>query len=369
MSISVDIKKKFPEFTLEVAFDAGEETLGFLGASGCGKSLTLRCIAGLETPDEGRIVVNGKTFFSSGEHINLKARERKTALLFQNYMLFPNLTVADNIAAALPRSTSNAEKHAIVKEQLQRFHLEGYGRRYPSHLSGGQQQRIAIARMLVANPEILMLDEPFSALDSHLKGALEQDMLDLFDTFDGTILYVSHDIDEAFRFCDRIAVVDNGHIQQTDKTPLIVSAPRTLATLRISGVKNISPVRKVGTHTVKALAWGIELDCGREVPNDVSYMGVRASYLSFTEPTADKPQDGPHNITQGAATPCHCGNDFTFHVHRVSDSRFERVVMLDTPGDERIEWKVDMLMVPPDKLPVNGQEVKVHIPADKIYLV
>ena len=177
----------------------------FWGPLGCGKSLTLRCIAGIETPDEGRIVVNGKVFFDSEQKINLTPQQRKTALLFQNYMLFPNLTVADNIGAGIGREVPRAERERIVSEELERFGLRGFGQRYPAQLSGGQQQRVALARMLAARPGILMLDEPFSALDSHLKGVLEQNLVSLFEAFEGTILYVSHDIDESLRFCDRIA--------------------------------------------------------------------------------------------------------------------------------------------------------------------
>ena len=164
-------KKRFPAFTLDVDIDAGSETLGFLGASGCGKSLTMRCIAGIETPDEGRIVVNGRVFFDSEKKINLTPQQRKTALLFQNYMLFPNLAVAQNVAAGVGRDVAKSEARSIVQGELKRFGFEGFDGRYPSQLSGGQQQRVALARMLAARPGILMLDEPFSAaLDSHLKG-------------------------------------------------------------------------------------------------------------------------------------------------------------------------------------------------------
>ena len=144
MSLEVDIKKDFKAFTLDVAFSAENETLGFLGASGCGKSLTLRCIAGIETPDEGCIVVNGTVFFDSEQKINLTPQQRKTALLFQNYMLFPNLTVAQNVAAGIGKDVSKGDRDAIVSRELKRFGLEGFDKRYPAQLSGGQQQRTAI---------------------------------------------------------------------------------------------------------------------------------------------------------------------------------------------------------------------------------
>jgi len=367
MSLFVDIKKSFPNFDLEVNLEAGNEALGFLGASGSGKSMTLRCIAGLETPDEGTIIVEGTTFFDSKKGIDLSPQQRKTALLFQSYMLFPNLTVAENIAAGIPQSTPKDVVHHLVEEQLIRFGLQGFGKRYPIRLSGGQQQRVALARMLAAAPKILMLDEPFSALDSHLKSALEQDMLDLFERFDGSILYVSHDIDEAFRFCDRIAVIDHGRLKELASTADILSSPGTLATLKVSGVKNISPAIRVSDHEIEATAWSIRLFCEREVPVDVAFMGVRASYLR-------KANGQQHNV-------------FDMQVHRSSDSRFERTVMLNPvidaledpqrvsdydknkPSSARIQWKVDKLVVSESGLPARGDMVRLHIPPEHIYLV
>ena len=153
-------------------------------------------------------------------------------------MLFPNLTVADNIGAGIGREVPKAERERIISEELERFGLRGFGQRYPAQLSGGQQQRVALARMLAARPGILMLDEPFSALDSHLKGVLEQNLVSLFDAFEGTILYVSHDIDESLRFCDRIAVVDAGRIVEMDRGRELVNRPQSVAGLKLSGCKN-----------------------------------------------------------------------------------------------------------------------------------
>ncbi len=258
MSLEVNIKKKYPSFTLDVAFTAGDETLGFLGASGCGKSLTMRCIAGIETPDEGRIVVNDQVFFDSAQRVNLTPQKRKTALLFQSYMLFPNLTVAENVGAGIERAVPRGVRDAIVATELKRFGLEGFDKRYPAQLSGGQQQRVALARMLAARPGILMLDEPFSALDAHLKGVLEQNLVSLFDAYDGTILYVSHDIDEALRFCDRIAVVEAGRIMETGTGDDLVNRPQSLAGVKLSGCKNATPAERMGEHRVRLPKWGIE---------------------------------------------------------------------------------------------------------------
>lgn len=372
MSLSVSIKKSFPAFTLDVDIEAGNETIGWLGESGCGKSLTMRCIAGIETPDEGKIVVNGKTFFEreAGKRpaVNLSPQERKTALLFQNYMLFPNLTVAENVAAGIDRKLPKEERNAQVDAELKRFGLDGFGKRYPSQLSGGQQQRVALARMLAAKPDILMLDEPFSALDAHLKGVLEQNLAGLFETFHGTILYVSHDIDEALRFCDRIAVIEKGHVMEVSTGNNLVNNPQSAASIRLSGCKNTTPAHWIDDHRVFLPAWGIEVETDKPAPKNLTYMGVRAFFLE----RAKEPGR----------------NTYRVRVVRTSDSRFDRSVLLEfldrTPGsdpvveqtenemkylEQHLFWRVDKLKVPGEKLPVKDEVLLIRIPSDKVYLV
>ena len=357
MSLEVNIKKKYPSFTLDVAFTAGDETLGFLGASGCGKSLTMRCIAGIETPDEGRIVVNDQVFFDSAQRVNLTPQQRKTALLFQSYMLFPNLTVAENVGAGIEPAVPRGVRDAIVATELKRFGLEGFDKRYPAQLSGGQQQRVALARMLAAGPQILMFDEPFSALDSYLKSALEQTLLDVFSVIDRNVLYVSHDIDEACRLCDRICVMHNGRIEESGTAHELLARPQTLAGMRLTGCKNTSRARRVSATEVEALDWGMTFDVGREVPSDVAYVGVRARHIH---------RDRERRVGERGR------NSFDVRVARVSDSRFERLVLLDPPlGDarSRIQWKVDMVDVSRDELPREGETLRLHFDASKILLV
>ena len=381
MSLEVRIKKSFSTFTLDVDVQAGNETLGFLGASGCGKSLTLRCIAGIETPDEGRIVVNDRVFFDSDQGINLTPQERKTALLFQSYMLFPNLTVAQNVAAGIGKDVEKAERERIVSEELRRFGLEGFEKRYPAQLSGGQQQRVALARMLAASPDILMLDEPFSALDAHLKTELEQSLLELFSSYEGTILYVSHDIDEAFRFCDRIAVVSNGHIEELSPKAELVRDPQSLAAIRLSGCKNTTPAQYRGDHRVDLPDWGVEMETTRTVPHDVAWLGVRAYYIKRVLPDS--------SLISAA-------NTFEMRCDQVSDSRFERAVMasfVDNAGNPlpnavsascegsvakqhaeqtffktHVRWNIDKHMTADDELPVKGDLLHLHFPPDALYL-
>lgn len=372
MSLEVDIEKKFKGFHLQAQFTAGDETMGLLGASGCGKSLTMRSVAGIERPDSGKIAVNGTVFFDRAPgkkaRVDLTPQQRKTALLFQNYMLFPNLTVAQNVAAGISKDVSPADRDAMVQTELKRFGLSGFEKRYPVQLSGGQQQRVALARMLAARPGILMLDEPFSALDAHLKSVLEQNLVSLFDAFRGTILYVSHDIDEALRFCDRIAVVESGHIMEMGTGDDLVNRPQSQAGIKLSGCKNATPAERRGPRTVWLPKWGVEVETAADVPEGVKCLGVRAFFLERA--------DGPGR------------NCFRMRVDRVSDSRFERTVLLGfcdrsekaAPAVKRTEdemkylhqhlfWRVDKLKVDAAHLPHEGEEVWIRIPDDKLYLV
>ena len=354
MSLSLDIRKTYPGFTLDMQLEAGEERVALLGASGCGKSCTLRCIAGVETPDEGKIVVNGVTFFDSAADINLTPQQRKCALLFQSYQLFPNMTVADNVCAGMAGAASAAERTRLARAYLSIFGMAEFADRYPSRLSGGQQQRVALARMIAAHPGIFMFDEPFSALDAYLKSALEQNLLDLFDVCNRTVLYVSHDIDEACRLCDRICVVHNGHVEEIGSVDDVVRRPHTLATLRLTGCKNTSRARKVAARAVEALDWGMTFDVGSPVPDDVAYLGIRASYFRQAEP-------GERGI-----------NCYDLHVARVSDSRFERLVLLDPPlsaAHNRLQWKVNTVNADPSSLPRAGETLHMVFDAQRIHLV
>ncbi|OUP08681.1 ATP-binding cassette domain-containing protein [Collinsella sp. An2] len=354
MSLSLDIRKAYPGFSLDIQLEAGEERVALLGASGCGKSCTLRCIAGVETPDEGRIVVNGVTFFDAERGINLTPQQRKTALLFQNYQLFPNLTVAQNVCAGMDGKLSAEKRADLARRYLAIFGMAAYADRYPSRLSGGQQQRVALARMIAARPGIYMFDEPFSALDSYLKSALEQNMLDLFDVVGATVLYVSHDIDEACRLCDRIVVMHDGRVEEEGTPSELMRSPKTLATLRLTGCKNTSRARKVGPTRVEALDWGMVFDVGAPVPDDVAYLGVRASY--FHRDNRREPGQNTYDLT----------------VSRVSDSRFERLVLLDPPrvdAPSRLQWRVNLVGADPAELPQTGDVLRMHFDARRIHLV
>ena len=203
MALSVDIQKQLGDFHLAVRFEAENETLALLGASGCGKSVTLKCVAGILTPDAGKIVLDGVTLYDSAAKINLPPQKRQVGYLFQQYALFPNMTVRQNIAAAV---RDKARRKAEVAEKLHQFQLEAVADQKPGQLSGGQQQRCALARILASEPKAILLDEPFSALDSYLKYQLELELSNTLEGFPGTVLWVSHDRGEVFRNCRRVCV-------------------------------------------------------------------------------------------------------------------------------------------------------------------
>ena len=354
MSLELSIRKRYPGFELDIELEAGDERVALLGASGCGKSCTLRCIAGVETPDEGRIVVNGTVLFDSAAGIDLPPQQRKCALLFQNYQLFPNLTVEQNVRAGMDAALGPARQAELARRYLALFGMEGFAGRFPAGLSGGQQQCVALARMVAAHPGIYLLDEPMSALDSYLKSALEQNLLDLFDALDATVLYVSHDIDEACRLCDRIVVMQAGRVAEEGTPRELMRRPRTLAALRLTGCKNTSPARKAGATLVEALDWGMVFDVGAPVPDDVAYLGIRASYFHLDN------REAPGR------------NTYDLRVARVSDARFERLVLLDPPradSPSRLQWKIDLRSAAGGALPQAGDVLRMHFDAHRIHLV
>lgn len=275
MALSVDIKKRLGNFHLRVRFEAENEPLALLGASGSGKSVTLRCIAGVMTPDEGKIVLDGVTLFDSAAGIDLPPQRRRVGYLFQQYALFPNMTVEQNISAAVRDRSKRGETAARL---LRRFQLEGVSGQRPGQLSGGQQQRTALARILASEPRALLLDEPFSALDGFLEYQLELELAEFLDGFPGAVLWVSHDRGEVFRNCRRVCVMDGGRSGPAQSLRELFRAPATEAAARLSGCKNFADALPAGNQ-VYLPEWDLTLDCGRPVPPGVKRMGARARFV------------------------------------------------------------------------------------------
>ena len=278
MSLEVAIEKNVPGFRLAVKFTADGAPLGLLGPSGSGKTMTLRAIAGLETPDRGRIVLHGRVLFDSERRIDVPARARSIGLLFQNYALFPHLTVAENIAFGL-RSLQDTERNRRVAEQIAAAHLDGLAGRYPATLSGGEQQRVALARALAIEPAALLLDEPFSALDTHLRSAIERQLRETLASYRGSTLFVSHNLEEAYRVCEKLVVLANGNVAAQGPKEEIFRHPPTLEVARVTGCKNFSRARRLSDGRVKALDWGCTLRAAQEFAKPLEHVAIRAHHV------------------------------------------------------------------------------------------
>ncbi len=250
MSLYVDIEKQLGTFHLRVRFETEGEVMALLGASGCGKSMTLRYIAGVERPDEGRIVLDGVTLFDSEQRINLKPQQRRVGYLFQNYALFPNMTVRQNILCGAKWEKDKAKREELLARYIELMQLSGLEGHYPAQLSGGQQQRVALARILVNQPKLLMLDEPFSALDTHLREKLLVEMKGILERFGGVSIAVTHSRDEAYDLCDTIALMEDGRIHTLKPTKELFADPGTKAGASMTGCKNFS--RAYIRHLFKA---------------------------------------------------------------------------------------------------------------------
>ena len=274
MAISVEIHRKLNRFMLDVSFRSTSRRIGILGASGCGKSMTLKCIAGIETPDAGRIAVEDRVLFDSDSRTDLKPQKRNAGYLFQNYALFPTMTVEKNIGAGLKGNRIAKEKR--VKEMVRKFRLEGLEKQLPGQLSGGQQQRVALARIMAYEPDVILLDEPFSALDMFLKDQLQREMVNMLEDYEGTVIMVSHDRDEIYRFSEELLIMDQGKIVAAGPTKEVFRNPENKTAARLTGCKNFSRIRKLGEDTVEAVDWNLVLHVERTVPEDAEYMGYRA---------------------------------------------------------------------------------------------
>lgn len=281
MELRVEIEKRLPGFTLEAAFRAGPEPLGILGGSGSGKTLTLRSIAGLETPTRGRIELGGRVVFDSASGVHLPSRKRNVGMVFQNYALFPHLNVAENIGFGLDRF-SRGEREERVRREIRAMHLEGLERRTPRELSGGQEQRVALARALAPDPQALLLDEPFSALDTYLRSRLERQLLETLRSYRGVAVLVSHNLEEVFRVCANLVVLSEGRVAAAGPKEEIFERPASLRVAELTGCKNFSKARAMEGGRVEATDWGVTLRVAQDIPGRLGHAGVRANHLRIT---------------------------------------------------------------------------------------
>lgn len=291
--LRADISKKLKNFDLDLRFEAEGGCLGILGPSGCGKSMTLKAVAGLVRPDRGQIRRDDRVLFDSGRGIDLPPQKRKVGYLFQHYALFPNMTVAQNIEAGLLRSRQDrSARRERVEKLIRRFRLEGLENQYPAHISGGQQQRTALARIFASDAECILLDEPFSAMDSYLREEMQMELARMIREFEGCMVLVSHDRDEIYRLCGRTMIMEKGRDVICDQTQVLFDQPRKLAAARLTGCKNISRVQKAGDFQVYADDWNVMLRTGTKVSDTVTHVGIRAHDIL----PAARGEDAPNRI-------------------------------------------------------------------------
>jgi molybdate transport system permease protein len=304
-SLEISVEKALEYFNLEVVFCAGKSALGLLGASGAGKSMTLRTIAGIVAPDRGRIVLNGRVLYDSATGEKVSAAHRKIGVVFQDYALFPRMTVAENVGFGLSK-LPKSERHARVQQQLEQMHIAELADRYPAEISGGQRQRVAIARCMAIEPDALLLDEPFAALDPHLRRQTEEQLRETLADYNGAVIFVTHDMEEAFRFCSDLLVLDSGKVIASGPKHQLFERPQTVAAARLTGCKNIAPARRVAADLIAVDAWNCELRTSSGVPDTLTHAGIRSHQISF-HPAADEENtfacwlvatnEAPHEMT------------------------------------------------------------------------
>ncbi len=236
--LSVAVHRQYGPFVLDVSFTVGQELAVLFGPSGAGKSLTLRAVAGLMRPDRGRIVLNDRTLFDAGAGIHLAPQARHIGYVPQSYALFPHMTARQNVAYGL-HGLPRDEAERRIGRMLSLVGLSDLAQHFPSQLSGGQQQRIALARALIREPDALLLDEPLSALDAPTRAELRGNLRELQRQFRIPMLFVTHDLAEAYFMADRVAVYGQGRILQMDAPGEVLRHPANRRVAHLMGVKNI----------------------------------------------------------------------------------------------------------------------------------
>ena len=323
MAMEVKIHKKLGEYELDVHWKSTKKRIGILGASGSGKSLTLKSIAGIEHPDQGHIQIGDHVLYDSDSRICLKPQKRNVGYMFQNYALFPTMTVEQNVGAGL--AGNKKKKQEQVKKMIRHFRLEGLEKRLPRELSGGQQQRVALARIMAYEPSVILLDEPFSALDEYLRWNLEQELLEVLRQFSGPALFVSHSRDEIYRICGKACVMDQGTSSPVISVRQLFEAPESKAAAVLSGCKNFARAQLAEADvkkTVYVRDWGEYLTCTGTKAGEIYYVGVRSHYIYPVSETEAK---------------THPDNTFRCRIEKVIDDVFSTVIMVMPEHAEQSE--------------------------------
>jgi len=276
----VGLSKRYgrTEVLRELTLDVSPGSLvALLGPSGCGKTTTLRAVAGLIDPSAGGVLFDGRSVLA------LPPERRPVAMVFQAPLLFPHMSVGENVAfGPRMRRVGRSRRRRLAEQALDRVQLGGYADRRPGELSGGQEQRVALARALVVQPSVLLLDEPFSALDALLRAEMRELVLDLHRDLGVTTLFVTHDQEEAVVLADRIALVLDGRLQQYAEPQQFYAAPASLAVARFFGTANLSPGIVAGGRHISRLG---DVAVPAATPDGPGVLVVRQEAVALTSPT------------------------------------------------------------------------------------
>lgn len=332
--LELAIQKWFDGFQLDAAFTLGKELAVLFGPSGAGKSLTLQSIAGTIVPDAGRICIDGETMYDSAAGLMLPPQARRIGYVPQHYALFPHLSAADNIGFGLTNLTRPERVHRVA-EMLDLFALHGLAHRRPRELSGGQQQRVALARALAIQPRLLLLDEPFAALDAPLRGALRQELIEVQARWQITVLLVTHDLDDAFALGHQVIVYDRGRVIQQGLRHEVFFRPATRRVAEFVGTGNILPavVEEAETDTLW-LRWQQQRIAVTPLPLAVGtpvYLCVRPTQILIVRP--DRLHERPReNLLYGAIVSETMQTEtYTLHV-RLDGSQSTTDLEITLPG-------------------------------------
>jgi molybdate transport system ATP-binding protein len=338
--LEVNIKRALPGFKLDISLSIDQEILAVLGPSGSGKTMTLHCIAGLTQPDEGFIKLNDKILYDSAAKINLSPQMRKVGFVFPNYALFPHFTVIENIAYGIHNRTKLEIKDRVAG-LLEKMNIRELGQRYPGQLSGGQQQRVALARALAPEPEILLLDEPFSALDTQVKERLELELLSLHEFYKGNILLVTHNLAEGYKMASKIAVYDSGHIIQCDSKQKVIASPANHTVARLTGVRNLLQgiITEIQEKYVMVMIPELDEKVRVELKGSIKPLlnqkitvGIRPEYVHLS----DNPVDNTFKCVVDRMVEGISSADCFFYVHGKTGSRHWIQAILSKSDAERI---------------------------------
>lgn len=357
--LDLSFKKTLGTFNLDISIQVNNELMVLFGPSGSGKTLTLQCIAGLMRPDSGFMQLNGVSYFDSAKGVSLPLNQRRTGYVFQDYALFPHMTVYGNVSYGISGEPKQTIKEK-VSDLLSILRLEGLENRYPSELSGGQRQRVAIARALIVRPSLFLLDEPFAALDHPVRSKLRVDLKRIRGRFSTPTIMVTHDLEEAFILGDRIAVMNEGRTEQIGTREEVFYRPASKKVAKFFGIKNIfkGKVDSSAEETVSVDSIGFHITAPHFFP---LMNGDSVEFCIRPEDVMILREDRP--VREGLSE-----NIITGHISEIVEQGPSFLVLFHAKGGPTIHISVPSYAF--KKLGLyEGKEIRVSLKRESIWII